>query len=361
MSRLNWIDQPSEVRSGEQIDLRSLQSYLETRLPEAKGTIRIEQFPSGYSNLTYLIHVGPDQFVLRRPPIGAKIKSAHDMGREFRILSALSQTYDKAPEPLLYCEDEAVIGAPFYMMERVEGIILRSKMPKEMRPSPEDMSQIASALVKTFAELHAVDYEACGLGQLGRPEGYVERQVSGWTKRYYAAKTDEVPQIEKAAQWLADNMPSQTSASLIHNDFKYDNVVLDKSDWSQIIAVLDWEMSTLGDPLMDLGTSIGYWVNRNDPDWMQQLALSPTTLEGNPSRSEFVEMYARESGRDVGPIVFYYVYGIFKIAVITQQIYARYQKGLTQDKRFARLIDAVKGLGVMALQAIQHRRIDDLF
>ncbi len=356
-----WADKSTSIRKGEELQLVSLEKYLLEHIEGAAGELVVEQFPSGFSNLTYLLKLGELELVLRRPPFGAKIKSAHDMGREYKILNALSKSYTKAPRPYLYCEDESVIGAPFYAMERVQGVILRPKMPKDMHPDATTMRGIADGLIDTFVELHKVDYKAVGLGDLGKPEGYVERQVVGWTKRYLKAKTDEVPMLEQAAEWLHANMPKESGVSLIHNDFKYDNVVLDLNDWTNVIAVLDWEMSTLGDPLMDLGTSLGYWVNQDDPAWLQILSLSPTTIPGNPSRSDVVQRYAEQSGRDVGNFVFYYVYGIFKIAVIVQQIYHRYKQGLTQDKRFANLGDAVKGLGMVAMQAIQKQKIDDLF
>jgi aminoglycoside phosphotransferase (APT) family kinase protein len=357
----NWTDQPAQVRKGEELPLENLRDCLLENLPGAEGELAVEQFPSGYSNLTYLLRLGEEQYVLRRPPFGANIKSGHDMGREYRILSALSKSYGKVPKPLFFTENESILGAPFYVMERVKGVILRSKMPEGMAPDAATMQGIAGAMVKTFAELHAVDYEAVGLSELGRSEGYNERQVSGWTKRYFKSKTDEIPAVEKVAQWLHDHLPPESGASLIHNDFKYDNLVLDPSDWTKVVAVLDWEMSTLGDPLMDLGTSLGYWVNRNDPDWLQALALSPTTLAGNPSRGELVEMYARESGRDVGNVVFFYVYGLFKVSVITQQIYFRFKNGFTSDPRFAKLNKVVEGLGAMAMLAIGKGRVDDLF
>ncbi len=246
-------------------------------------------------------------------------------------------------------------------MERVEGIILRAKMPAEMTPDETTMSKIATSFVDEFSTLHAVDFESAGLSDLGKPEGYIERQIKGWTRRYYNAKTDEIPPLENAAKWLIENMPPDSGSSLIHNDFKYDNLVLDPNDWTKVIAVLDWEMSTLGDPLMDLGTSLGYWINYNDPEFMLQMSLNPTTSPGNPTRGELVEMYAKASGRDISDIVFYYAYGLFKIAVIVQQIYFRYQKGLTRDKRFANLIHAVKGCGTIAMQAINKKAIDDLF
>lgn len=357
----NWADKSTDIRKGEELQLESLGNYLRANIPEASGELVVEQFPSGFSNLTYLLKVGDLQLVLRRPPFGAQVKSGHDMGREYKILNALSKSYAKAPRPYLFCEDESVIGAPFYVMERVQGVILRPKMPKDMHPNATTMSGIANSLIDTFVDLHAVDYQSVGLGDLGKPEGYVERQIKGWTKRYFKAKTDEIPALEKAADWLNNNMPPESGSSLIHNDFKYDNVVLDLNDWTKVIAVLDWEMSTLGDPLMDLGTSLGYWVNQDDPAWMQMISLSPTTLPGNPSRSDVVQRYAAQSSREVGNFVFHYVYGVFKIAVIAQQIYYRYKHGHTQDKRFARLGDAVQGLGMVALQAVQKQKIDDLF
>ena len=355
----NWTDQPRAVRKGEELDTEVLAGYLAAHVGE--GELVVEQFPSGFSNLTYLIRLGERQLVLRRPPFGAKVKSGHDMGREFKILSHLSPVYPKVPQPLHFCEDPSVLGAPFYVMERVEGIILRPKMPAEMIPPPERMARIAHAFVDTFAELHAVDYEAAGLGDLGRPEGYVQRQIEGWTRRYQNARTDDLPEIDTVAAWLAANLPAEAGRALIHNDFKYDNIVLDPADWGRVVAVLDWEMATLGDPLMDLGTSLGYWLDPDDPPQLQQLSLSPTTLPGNPSRAELAQRYAEQSGRDIDHLVFYYVYGVFKIAVIIQQIYFRYKQGHTKDPRFAHLIHAVRGCGMLGAQALHKGRIDKLF
>lgn len=356
-----WVDRPNEVRRGEELDRDRLAAYLQTQLPALSGTLVIEQFPSGFSNLTYLLSVGETELVLRRPPFGANIKSAHDMGREFTILSQLHPVFGKVPRPLLNCTNENVIGAPFYVMERVQGVILRANMQPQMQPDAVLMAQIAGSLVQNLVDLHAVDVEAAGLDDFGRPDGYVQRQIDGWTRRYLRAKTDEVDSIERTAQWLHDNMPPERSVALIHNDYKYDNVVLDSAEWRNIIAVLDWEMATVGDPLMDLGTALGYWVEADDPPVMQLLALSPTTLPGNPTRAEFVAMYAEKSGRDVPDVVFYYVYGLFKVAVIVQQIYKRYVQGHTQDPRFAGLIHAVHACGQMAERAIAKGRIDRLF
>lgn len=348
-----WVDRPKPIRKGEELDQQALEHYLKANIPDLDGELVIEQFPRGFSNLTYLLRVGEREMVMRRPPFGANIKSAHDMGREYRVLSNLNPVYSKAPRPLAYCEDESVLGAPFYVMERVRGVILRAQMPKEMIPAPPLMRQIGESLVDELVTLHGIDWQAVGLGDFGRPEGYVARQVFGWTKRYNRAKTDDIPDMEHAAQWLADNMPLESGASLIHNDFKYDNFVLDPTDWTNIIAILDWEMATIGDPLLDLGTSISYWVQADDPPIMAALALSPTTLPGNLTRAEVVQRYAAKSGRNVDNIVFYYVYGLFKLGVIVQQIYTRWKLGYTKDERFAGLIGAVKACGAMATRTIQ--------
>ena len=357
----NWKDKAVSVRKGEELDQVALQSYLNQHLPQYAGELSVQQFPGGASNLTYAIQLGDKRLVLRRPPFGPKIKSAHDMFREYNLFTKLIHTYNKVPTPLLFCEDESIIGREFYIMERIEGVILRSTMPKKMQPKPALMKGIAQSLIKTFVELHAVDYKAVGLSELGRPKGYNERQVSGWTRRYFNAKTDEIPEIEKVSYWLVKNTLPESDYCLIHNDYKYDNVVLDSEDWTNIIAILDWEMCTLGDPLMDLGTSICYWTNPDDPDWAKQFALSPTTLLGNPSRGEVVDIYTKASGRDVSNIVFYYVFGLFKISVVVQQLYKRYKTGHSKNPRFANMIHAVKGLNVMAWQAIQKNKIEGLF
>lgn len=357
------IDQPTDIRDGEALDLENLRSFLRENISgiDETSSLIAAQFPRGFSNLTYSLQIGKKDLVLRRPPFGAKIKSAHDMSREYKILSNLIKVYPKVPEPLAYCEDDAVIGAPFYIMERVKGVILRPKRPSELQPSAAQMTNIATAMIDTFVELHAVDFKAAGLADLGRPEGYVQRQIEGWIKRYQKAKTDDISQMESLARWLTDNMPPDSGAALIHNDYKYDNLSLNPDNLGDVIAVLDWEMATLGDPLMDLGTSLGYWMDPDDPPEFKQMQLSPTTLPGNPSRAEVAEIYARKSGRNIDQIVFYYAYGLYKIAVIVQQIYARYKSGHTSDPRFTNLIHAVRGCALLASQAVVKGRIDRLF
>lgn len=346
-----WIDKAKPVRAGEELDINRLQVYLQKQLG-LQGDLQVSQFPSGFSNLTYMLTINGRELVLRRPPFGVNIKSAHDMGREYTILSKLHPVYNKVPRPLGYCEDETVLGAPFYVMERVRGVILRANMPTRMIPKPALMGDIAQALVNALAELHAIDIDTAGLGNFGKPAGYVTRQIEGWTRRYQRAQTDNLPDIEAMATWLAKNMPPESAPTLIHNDFKYDNVVLNPDDWTEIKAILDWEMATIGDPLLDLGTSLGYWVQATDPPPLQALSLSPTTLPGNPNRADLVKMYEEASGRTVAHPVFYFVYGLFKVAVIIQQIYARYKAGHTQDPRFAGLIYAVRACGEMGTQMI---------
>ncbi|HVY61105.1 MAG TPA: phosphotransferase family protein [Planctomycetota bacterium] len=359
---MTLTDEPRAVRAGEELDAAKLAAFLGPRL-DLTRPIEIQQFPSGHSNLTYLLRSGDRELVLRRPPFGSQVKTAHDMGREHRILSRLPDAYPLAPRALLICEDLDVIGAPFYVMERVRGVILRgARPPKGLDLPPATMRAISEAAVDGLAALHAVDAARAGLGDLGRPEGYVRRQVEGWTERYRRARTDELPEVERAADWLAAHLPGERAAALIHNDWKYDNLVLDAGDPRRIRAVLDWEMATIGDPLMDLGTTLGYWVDADDPEELRALPLGPTTIPGNLARREVVARYAERSGRAVSDAeaLFYYVYGLFKVAGIAQQIYFRYSKGLTKDERFAALILAVAALGRQAARAIERGRIHGL-
>ena len=354
------LDQAKAVRKGEQLNENALKDFLVKSLGK-KGQLSIQQFPSGFSNLTYLIEFAEKEYVLRRPPFGANIKSGHDMGREYKILSALDGHYDKAPKPIVFCEDVNILEAPFYLMERVKGTILRASTPQAEMPSPAQFQTLSSNLVDTLVELHQLDYNAIGLGDLGNPEGYIERQVVGWSKRYQKAKTSEVKEMEATALWLNENMPNSHTASLVHNDFKYDNLVLTPDHNLQVKAVLDWEMTTLGHPLMDLGTTLGYWIHHTDPEFIAQNQLNLTTQKGNPTRGELVEMYANKSGQNIDDIVFYFVFGVFKIAVIVQQIFYRYSLGHTQDPRFQHLDKIVSLYGLVAQQAIQKKKIDHLF
>lgn len=342
-------DDVRPVRPGEELDVAALRHWLDEHHPELTGDITVAQYSKGHSNLTYLLTIGDVAAVLRRPPRGARVKSGHDMGREYRILSHLAPVWPKAPRPLAFCDDPEVLGAPFYLMEKVDGVILRADSEP---PDAATMRRVCESFVGTFAEVHALDYEAAGLGDLGRPAGYVERQISGWTRRWRDAAIDPAPGIDATIRWLHDHLPPESGAALIHNDFKLDNLVLDPEDLTVVRAVLDWEMATLGDPLMDVGSSLAYWVEPSDPPMLAAVAGGPTAAPGGFTRADIVEAYERATGRTVPNPMFYYVYGLFKLAVIAQQIYYRYHHGLTTDERFASFGMAAAMLGDFAQEAI---------
>ncbi len=349
----DFLNRPGSVRAGEELDLARLEPFLLRRLPGSARTLALEQFPSGHSNLTYLVRLGGREMVLRRPPFGSKVKSAHDMGREFRVLSKLHPAYSPAPEVLLYCEDDSILGAPFYLMEPVTGVILRREVPAGLQLPPDTVRRMSEAFTDNLAKLHGLDYAAIGLGDLGKPEGYMERQVRGWIERYYGSKTHELTEVERIAAWLKANLPPAAPGALIHNDYKYDNVVLDPQDLARIVGVLDWEMCTLGDPLSDLGTALAYWVDPGDPEELQRIRWGPTTLPGSLTRKQVVERYARATGRDLAHMVFYLAFAQFKVAVIVQQIYYRYHHGLTKDARFAPLLEVARTLLRAALHTAE--------
>jgi aminoglycoside phosphotransferase (APT) family kinase protein len=350
------LDTAAPVRPGEELPVASLEAYLARCLPGVADSLTVEQFPCGYSNLTYLLRRGDQEFVLRRPPFGNQVKSAHDMGREFRVLTKLSAVYPPAPRPYFYCDDTSVIGAAFYVMERRRGIVLRRADNPGQLLDPRTARGLCEALVDNLALLHALDYKAAGLADLGKPDGYVARQVSGWITRYTNARTDPLLEMDRIAEWLTDHQPAGSGPALVHNDYKYDNLVLDPADRTRIVAVLDWEMATIGDPLMDLGTTLGYWVEQADPEPMHMNAVGPTAVPGSLTRAELVARYADKTGRDVSAMLFYYCFGLYKIAVIIQQIYARYVRGHTQDARFARLNERVAALCRAALRALETGR-----
>lgn len=345
------------IRAGEELNEVNLQAFLRENLGALEREIEISQFPAGSSNLTYCIKIGAEEYVLRRPPFGNQVKSAHDMSREFNVLSKLSKVYTAAPKPLIYCNDESVIGSEFYLMERRKGLIIRGKSPLVLENSPELQRKVCESFIENLANFHALDYQKIGLGDLGKPVGYVRRQVEGWTKRYFNAKTDEHFELEKSIEWLNANIPNSNNASLVHNDYKFDNVMLNPENLTEIIAVLDWEMTTVGEPLMDLGTTLGYWMSKEAGSEMLSMPFNPRVLMENISRRELVEIYAEKSGRDVSEMLFYYAFGTFKIAVIAQQIYFRFRRGFTQDKRFATFNHFVGALGKIALHAIETEKI----
>ncbi len=371
------MNRSGSVREGEELNSDDLADYLQKNLPGADGKLEISQFQAGASNLTYCVRVGNQDYVLRRPPFGNRVKTAHDMSREFGILSKLSKIYKPAPKPLLYCEDESVIGSDFYLMERRKGLIIRGSLPalralatdtahaetlttvrvQTLDDSPVLQKQVCKSFIDNLANLHSIDYEGAGLADLGKPIGYAKRQVEGWTRRYFNAKTDEHPALEKVIKWLNSNIPEDDAPALVHNDYKFDNVMLNPDNLTEIVAVLDWEMATIGSPLMDLGTTLAYWMSKDAGEELLSMPFNPRVLMENISRSELVRMYDEKSGRDVSNIVYYYVFGTFKVAVIAQQIYYRFAKGFTKDKRFANFNFFVKKLGEIGLFAVEKNRI----
>ena len=334
-----------KVREGEGFDPEAVEGVLREKidgLPE--GKLEVEQFPSGASNLTYLLRIGEWEGVLRRPPLGPIPPKAHDMGRESGILTKLNAAFPLAPKPYFFTDDEGIIGAPFYVMERRTGVVLDDSFPEGVEPDEGLCRGISRTVVDTLVELHAVDPDGAGLGDLGRPEGFLVRQTEGWIGRYDKAKTDEIDEVGPLTDWLAANVPESPSPTVIHNDYKLNNLVLNPDDLTDVRAVLDWEMTTVGDPLFDLAVSLSYWTEPGDPDDLKAVMPTVTSTPGFMTRRELIDLYAEESGRDLSEMHWYVVFGYFKLAGILQQIFARWKIGQTQDERFATFGDRVRTL-----------------
>tara|TARA_B100000941_G_scaffold131480_1_gene92848 strand:- start:1115 stop:2188 length:1074 start_codon:yes stop_codon:yes gene_type:complete len=351
------IDRPTEIRDDEKLNNSKLFEYLSNVIDLDIESFDILQFPSGYSNLTYLIKSNEKEYVLRKPPHGAKIKSGHDMSREFKVLSSLKEQYHKTPRPIHYCSKSDIIGTDFYLMDRVKGIILRSNNYSQIISDKSQFNFLAEQFVDSFVELHKLDINKIGLTNFGNPDGYNSRQVHGWCKRYNNSKTEELMEMEIVMKWLKSNVSQSKHVSLIHNDFKYDNLVLDENDLS-IKAILDWEMCTIGDPFMDLGTSLAYWIQNNDPDFIKGVGLNITMDANNPTRNKILQLYSDKFGKSIKNIVFYFVFGLFKIAVIVQQIFFRYKNGFTKDPRFKNLDQVVKAYLFLAIKSIEKQKIE---
>lgn len=348
------------VRTSENLDWEKLENYARTELKKVLGNefdenlkFEVEQFPGGHSNLTYLLRFGESEFVLRRPPFGMIPAKAHDMKREFRILEAVFPVYNLAPRPFVLCENAEIIGATFYIMERRKGIVIRTNEPAEIENNSLKRRKISEAMVDALAELHEIDIEKHNLATLGKAEGFVARQVVGWTKRWQNSMTEEIAEMNLLSKWLNDNLPPETTKpTLVHGDFKLDNVMLDAETCEKIVGVFDWEMSAVGDPLIDLGILICYWTH-----WAKVVEQSKiksleivTIKDGWFSREEAIESYERKSGRDLTNFTFYEVFAVFKLAVVLQQIFYRYHKGQTDDPRFAKLNQTVKLLAKTAFE-----------
>jgi aminoglycoside phosphotransferase (APT) family kinase protein len=330
------IDETIAIRKGEGFDIPRVEQYLRQAIAGiGEGTLEVRQFPSGASNLTYLLQIGDWEGVLRRPPFGPVPPKAHDMERESSLLRKIHPVFPLAPMPYAFCNDLAILGVPFYVMERRKGVVINASFPPDVTPTEDLCHNISTMVVDTLVQIHAIDWQAAGLAEFGHPEGFMARQVKGWIERYFRAQTDDIPQVQPLISWLAEHIPASPAPTLIHNDFKLNNMLLNAHDLAQPVAVLDWEMATIGDPLFDLAVSLGYWVNAEDPVELQTVLPTVTIVPGFINREAFMHLYAQKSGRDLSSMQFYMTFAYFKLAVIIQQIYARWKKGQTQDERFA--------------------------
>ena len=358
MTVKDLVDRAGEIREGEELDLKRLQAYLRPILGSAVDSLEIRQFPGGFSNLTYLLSSGDEKWVLRRPPFGSKVKSAHDMSREYRILTALKDVFPYGPVPVHFCEDQDVIGCDFYLMNYIQGLVIRREYPEALQLTPDEIRQQLFNFFDVLGELHSVDLLQAGLQDFGRPQGYVQRQVEGWSRRWQDAITPDTVNCDETIQWLHDNMPAESGkASVIHNDYKMDNVIFSAENPLRVIGVLDWEMATVGDPLMDLGCTLGYWVEQGDPEFFRAYRNMPSDVEGAPTRQEIIARFQKQTGLAVENFPFYFCFGLFRLGVIGQQIYYRYYHGLTQDHRFKAMIKKTAILQQMC-ELVMHGEIE---
>ncbi|WP_100656505.1 phosphotransferase family protein [Alteromonas flava] len=328
------VDTAGAVRPGEELDLAKLQPWLDSTIDGLEGSPEVTQYSGGVSNWTYCLAFANRSIILRRAPDGTKAKGAHDMQREFRLQHDLKPVFDKVPVVLGYCEDPELIGSDFYVMEKLNGIIPRKNLPRELKLSSSDVATLCQNAVDTLIDLHQVDYQAAGLEHLGKGAGYTERQISGWIKRYQNAKTWNVPKAKRVTEWLISNLPSKESLCITHNDYRFDNLVLAPETPTQIIGVLDWELATIGDPLMDLGNTLAYWVEASDDKLMQSTRKQPTNLAGMMTRQEVIDYYCEKTGNHAADFAFYEVYGLFRLAAIAQQIYYRYYHKQTRNPAY---------------------------
>jgi aminoglycoside phosphotransferase (APT) family kinase protein len=347
------------VRATEQLDWPRVADYVRRHLRpddvpglDLSREMAVEQFQGGHSNLTYLVRFGDTELVLRRPPLGPVPPTAHDMAREYRWLLAINPVFPLAPRPYLLCEDLAIAGSVFYLMERRRGVIVRTEEPPELSGKTGERRRVSVALIDTLAALHSIDVVSASLTHLGRPAGFVERQVRGWTERWHRAKIDPLPEMELLAEWLLAKLPpSPSRPTVVHGDFKLDNVMLAAGDLSRPVGVFDWEMSALGDPLVDLGIFLAYWTHAKPVRGHDALS-SVTDRPGWLTRDEIVDRYANQTGGDLSQLRFYEAFALFKIAVVIQQIFYRYRQGQTDDPRFANFGERVTRLAQTAAELV---------
>ena len=348
-------DDSAPIRPGEELDLARLRDYLRGRLAGAEEGISLEQFPGGHSNLTYLLKAGGAEYVLRRPPLGPVAPRAHDMAREYRILDALSPHFPPAPRVYLVCQDPDVIGAAFFIMERRRGVVMRREVPSVYSGMADLPRRVSKGFTDCLAQLHSIDIFRHGLDALGRPEGFLERQVRGWTGRWKQAKTEDLPEMERLRDWLLGRLPRSQTATVVHNDYKLDNMMLDAADPGRVTAVLDWEMTSVGDPLIDVGIVMCYWVQPDDPAMRREAISALTAHPGWYTRDELLARYGAATGHDLSNIAYYEVFALFKLAVVLQQIYYRFHVGQTQDIRFREFDKRVRGLAEAAVLAMERQ------
>jgi aminoglycoside phosphotransferase (APT) family kinase protein len=329
-------DEPGPVRAEDAMDVARLEPWLSERIDGLSGRPEIRQFSGGASNLTYLLSYPDRDLVLRRPPPGTKAASAHDMRREAEIQRRLRPVFPYVPEVLAFCDDAEVLGSDFYVMERLDGVILRARGPQQIDLTPAAAAGVCETFIDRLVELHRVDVTANGLEDMGRGAGYVERQIGGWSERYRRARTWNVPRCEHVMRWLAEHMPPDSGSCVIHNDFRLDNLLLDREDPRRVVGILDWEMATIGDPLMDFGNTLAYWIQADDDRTMQRFRRQPSNLPGMLTREEMIGRYCERAQIERPAMTFYEVYGLFRLAVIVQQIYQRYHRKETTNPAFRR-------------------------
>jgi aminoglycoside phosphotransferase (APT) family kinase protein len=333
---MTTIDHAGSIRSGEELELSRLDPWLKQKMPHLCGQPQVTQYSGGASNWTYRLAYDNDNLILRRPPAGTKAKSAHDMGREFRLQQALRPFFPLVPQMHAHSNDESLIGTEFYVMQRLEGIIPRRNLPQGLALSRDQVRTLCLNVIDTLVQLHQVNVDKAGLQNLGVGRGYARRQIDGWSRRYRDARTWNVPNGQRIIEWLDAHVPEDGRVCITHNDFRFDNIVLDSADPTRVVGVLDWELATLGDPLMDLGNLLAYWVQADDDFLARASRRQPTHLPGMLTRTEVIEHYQHRTGFQTSDWRFYEVYGLFRLSVIVQQIYYRYHHGQTRNPDFRR-------------------------
>ena len=355
---MSVIDTAGEVRQGEELDIASVTAWLVKNGVQVIEPVEVTQYSGGASNWTYRLKYTNTDLILRRPPAGTKAKSAHDMVREYNVQKALKQLYPVVPEMVALCQDQSVIGCDFYVMQRIEGVIPRAKLPPELQLSEFDIHQLCINVMDKLIELHQVPYQGTLLEEIGKGEGYCRRQVEGWDSRYEKVHTINVPSFKFVRNWLNDNIPEDSTSCIIHNDWRFDNVILNPNQPTEVIGVLDWEMATIGDPLMDLGSALAYWVEDSDNMIFKSTRRQPTHLKGMFTREQVVEYYLEQTGLKPLNWTFYEVFGIFRLAVIAQQIYYRYYHKQTDNPAFKDFWIVIHALHIRALKLIGLQKIE---